>query len=107
MSKMKARFRLFRRGLRGATFYCIDTTTGKRSSLETKDPHEAKRLLHAKNETANLAAVNLKMARVYLQAADPQATSRTWQYVMDHIVEAILRARKELSRATKPFVVDS
>ena len=30
---MKTRYRLTRRGIRGDTFYCVDTMTGKRASL--------------------------------------------------------------------------
>ena len=81
---MKQRYRLFRRSW--GMFYWIDDTTGKQGSLKTKEPAEAKRLLHAKNETEHLPSFNLKMARVYLQAADPKAVTRTWQYVMDQIV---------------------
>jgi hypothetical protein len=30
---MKARYRLIRRGTRGGAYYCVDTKTGKRTSL--------------------------------------------------------------------------
>lgn len=83
---MKQRYRLFRRSW--GMFYWIDDTTGKQGSLKTKDPAEAKRLLHAKNETVHLPSFNLRMARVYLQASDPKAVTRTWQYVMDQIIAA-------------------
>src|ERR1039458_3696523 len=33
MNKMKTRYRLTRRGIRGDRFYCVDTTTGKRTSF--------------------------------------------------------------------------
>ncbi len=83
---MKQRYRLFRRSW--GMFYWIDDTTGKQGSLKTKESAEAKRLLHAKNETVHLPSFNLKMARVYLQASDPKAVTRTWQYVMDQIIAA-------------------
>ncbi len=82
--EMNQRYRLFKRSW--GTFYVEDIETGKQDSLETKDKKEAQRLFHAKNETAHLPAFNLKMARVYLQAADPKAITRTWQYVMDEIL---------------------
>lgn len=40
MLDMKARFRLVRRGSRGATFYCFDTVTRKRISLRTANERE-------------------------------------------------------------------
>jgi hypothetical protein len=32
---MKTRYRLIRRGIRNNAFYCVDTTTGKRTNLRT------------------------------------------------------------------------
>ncbi len=83
---MKQRYRLFRRSW--GMFYWIDDTTGQQGSLKTKESAEAKRLIHAKNETVHLPSFNLRMARVYLQASDPKAVTRTWQYVMDQIIAA-------------------
>src|SRR5437899_11717477 len=34
---MKTRYRLIRRGVRNGGFYCVDTKTGKRTSLRTDD----------------------------------------------------------------------
>jgi len=45
---MKSRFILFRRA---GVFYSEDTTTGKQTSLRTKDEAEAVVLLNAKNES--------------------------------------------------------
>jgi hypothetical protein len=44
---MKTRFNLFRRA---GVFYTEDTTTGKQTSLRTRDETEAKSLLNARNE---------------------------------------------------------
>jgi hypothetical protein len=38
---MKTRYRLIRRGTRCGMFYCVDTQTGKRTSLQTSDEAEA------------------------------------------------------------------
>ncbi|MBA4147120.1 MAG: hypothetical protein H0X66_03325 [Verrucomicrobia bacterium] len=54
---MKKRFRLIRRGNRN-TFYCVDTTTGKRESLGTGNPCEAERLISAKNEAVQHASMD-------------------------------------------------
>ena len=98
---MKERFRLFKRSW--GTYYVEDLHTGKQVSLDTKDKAEARRLFHAKNESHYMAGFNLKMARVYLQSADPLAVERTWQYVMDQITkdkkdDAQRRWRGEMKR---------
>jgi hypothetical protein len=38
---MKNRFRLIQRGRRGGTFYSVDSQTGRRESLGTKNSDEA------------------------------------------------------------------
>jgi hypothetical protein len=78
---MKERYRLFLR--RGSVYYAFDSTTGKKQSLDTKDPSEAKRLVISLNEAGKQPAMNLRLARVYLQHSDPAFSSRTWQNVMD------------------------
>ncbi len=79
---MKSRFILFRRG---ETFYCEDTTTGKQTSLRTKDEAEANTLLHSHNEAHRQPVLNLHIARTYLTAADPEIAKRTWQAPMDEM----------------------
>jgi integrase len=80
---MKQRFNLFQRS---GVFYCEDTTTGKQTSLRTRDRADAVRLLHTKNEAAHQPAMNLQIAQVYLQHGDPAMATRTWQDVMQQIV---------------------
>ena len=80
---MKNRFNLFQRS---GVFYCEDTTTGKQTSLRTRDRADALRLLHTKNEAAHQPAMNLQIAQVYLQHGDPAMATRTWQDVMAQIV---------------------
>src|SRR5665213_1719828 len=79
-SVMKSRFILFRRA---GVFYCEETATGKQTSLRTKDEGEAITLLNTKNEATRQPAMNLQIAQVYLQHADPTLAQRTWQDVMD------------------------
>ncbi|MGH7953937.1 MAG: hypothetical protein ACREFE_18720 [Limisphaerales bacterium] len=45
---MKTRYRLISRGSRGGKFYCVDTKTGKRSSLQTSNDDEANQSLPRK-----------------------------------------------------------
>jgi integrase len=80
---MKDRYRVFRRGW--GTYYCEDITTKKQESLHTRDRNEAHRLVAAKNEHDKAPSFSLHLARVYWQAGDPAAATRTWQNVMDEI----------------------
>ncbi len=80
---MKTRFNLFRRD--NGVFYTEDTTSGKQSSLRTKDETEAKSLLNAKNEAQRQPVLNLHLARAYLTASDPAFVERTWQTVMEQL----------------------
>ena len=68
---MKTRYRLIRRGIRGGSFYCVDTKTGKRTSLRTGDEDEARQIIEAKNNSDRQPALNLQIARAYLIATDP------------------------------------
>jgi len=81
-TQMKNRFILFQRS---GIFYCEDTTTGKQTSLRTRDREDAKRLLHVKNEAVHQPAMNLQIAQVYLQHGDPALATRTWQEVLAQI----------------------
>ena len=80
---MKARYRLFLR--RKSVYYAFDNTTRKFQSLDTKHRDEAERLLVSLNEADKQPAMNLRLARVYLQHSDPSFSSRTWQEVMDEM----------------------
>ena len=87
--RMKARYQLVRLSWRGGMYYCVDTQDKKRPrySLNTRDKAEATRLVAAKNEAGGQAAMNLALARVYLQHADPNASKRTWRQVLDTIIQ--------------------
>jgi hypothetical protein len=81
---MKARYRLFLR--RGRIYYAFDSQTGRHQSLGTRDQTHARRLVQAMNDAHNQPAMNLQLARVYLQPSDPEMAQRTWQSVMDEII---------------------
>ncbi len=83
---MKQQFKLYRRS--NGKFYAEDTTTGKQSSLGTRDKAEAHRLLHARNEAAYQPAFNKQMAKTYLAAGDPRVNTRTWQDVMGYLLQS-------------------
>ena len=82
--EMKQRYRKFKRTW--GTFYAYDNLTGNSISLKTKLRTEADRQVHAMNESESQPAMNLSLARVYLNGADPKLGTRTWQEVMEHIV---------------------
>ena len=84
---VKTKFLMFRSSKSGY-YYWQDNDTGKQATLGTTDKREAQRLLHAKNESycTPTSAINLQIARAYLDAADPKLHTRTWQQVMEQIV---------------------
>jgi len=63
---MKIRYRLITRGERGKLFYCVDTETGKRFSLKTKDSDAANQIVLAKNQSLRQPNLNLHIAKAYL-----------------------------------------
>ena len=84
----KKRFTLVQLGNRGGGFYCKDTQTKLRKSLETKNRAEAERLLIHKNEAAVASKnINRKIGLVYLADSDPEMGKRTWRMVMDDIIK--------------------
>jgi integrase len=89
---MKSRFILYRRS---EIFYCEDSKTGKQQSLRTRDEAEAKTLLAVKNEASRQPAMNLQIAQVYLQHADPDLAMRSWRDVMDRLMSMKCGPTKE------------
>jgi hypothetical protein len=82
---MKQRFRLYRRN--GGIYYIHDDETGKQESLHTRERVEASALFAAKTQAHRQAHLNLRLARTYLTATDPQAATRPWQVAMDELVK--------------------
>lgn len=82
---MTTRYRLTYRGHRGGMFYCVDKTTGKRTSLQTTDKDEAQQIIEAKNQAERQPVLNLQIAQAYLTASDPAWTQRNWQDVANRI----------------------
>jgi len=73
------------RGSRGGTYYCIDSKTGKRVSLQTADEESAQQLVDARNNAARQPEMNLQLAQVYLRHSDPALSARTWLNVMEQM----------------------
>jgi hypothetical protein len=70
---MKTRYRITRRGSRGDTLYCVDSQTGKRTSLHTADEDAAQEIVDAKNQAERQPALNLQIAKVYM-AMSPESS---------------------------------
>lgn len=83
---MKLRYRLIRRGERGDKFYCVDTLTGRRTSLATPNQDEASQIVLAKNQALRQPALNLQIAKAYLAGSDSGVATRTWQEAMEALV---------------------
>jgi hypothetical protein len=73
---MKNRFRLIQRGLRGGRFHCVDSETGGRESLGTKDSDEAAQPVLATNQSVRQPALSPQMAKAFLPASNVVDTKR-------------------------------
>ena len=67
-------------------YYLKNKITGEQTTLKTRDKEEALRLLAARNDSESQPHLNLALACVYMNGADPHLATRTWQEVMEHIV---------------------
>jgi hypothetical protein len=92
---MKTRYRLTRRGIRGDRFYCVDTTTGKRTSLRTANEDEARQIIEAKNQSERQPVRNLQIAKAYLAGTDNGIGTRVWQ----NAIEALTHTKQGANQA--------
>jgi len=83
---MKTRYRLVRRGVRNGAFYCVDTKTGKRTSLRTGNEDEARQIINAKNQALRQPVLNMQIAKAYLYGTDNGIATRTWQQALDALI---------------------
>jgi len=82
---MKTRYRLIRRGVRGGTFYCVDTKTGKRTSLGKHSEDEGRQIIAAKNQELRQPMLNMQIAKAYLYGTENGIATRTWQQALDSL----------------------
>ena len=80
-------------------FYCVDKTTGKRTSLQTTNRDEAQQLVNAKNQAERQPVLNLHIAKAYLAGADNGMTTRTWQHALDALSATKLAANQHRWRS--------
>ena len=86
MKTMTTRYRLMTRGCRSGKFYCVDKTTGKRTSLKTTDKDSAQQMVDAKNQAERQPALNYQIAKAYLAGTDSGMTTRTWQDAFNALI---------------------
>ena len=91
---MKTRCRLIRRGVRSGGFYCVDTNTGRRTSLGTGHEDDARQIVEAKNQAERQPALNLQIAKACLAGTDSGITTRTWQ----HVFEAVIAGKQDANQ---------
>jgi integrase len=91
---MKERYRLMRRGIRGGKFYCVDSTTGTRTSLATFDQDVAEQIVRAKNQALRQPALNLQIAKAYLAGTDSGINTRTWLDALNALMATKQAANK-------------
>jgi hypothetical protein len=99
MNNMTTRYRLTCRGIRGGMFYCVDKSTGKRTSLKTTDAEEARQLVAAKNQAERQPVLNLHLARAYLAGANKGLATRTWQHALDALIQTKLATNQQRWRS--------
>lgn len=92
---MKPRYRLIRRGIRSGAFYCVDSLTGKRTSLGKVDADGAKQIVLAKNQALRQPTLNLQIAKAYLAGSDNGVNTRTWRHAIETITGTKFGANKE------------
>ena len=96
---MKTRYRLTRRGIRGDRFYCVDTTTGKRTSLQTANRDEAQQIIEAKNNAERQPVLNLQIAKAYLAGSDNGIATRTWRQALESLTSTKRGANQDRWRS--------
>ncbi len=98
-------YRIYRRQASGY-FYLVDETQGKpkHTSLKTKDPQQAQRILDARLMGRTLPAMAAEVGRAYLREGDPEAASHTWRKVIEECVGCQKRnkaTQKRIENAAK------
>src|SRR6266404_4436037 len=92
---MNTRYRLTFRGIRGGMYYCLDKSTGKRTSLHTTNEDEDRQVVEAKNTATRQPVLNLQIAKAYIAGTDSGINTRTWQQAIEAVTNTKQGANKE------------
>ena len=79
-------------------FYCVDKTTGKRTSLQTTSQDAARQIIEAKNQAERQPVLNLQIAKAYLAGSDNGIATRTWQNAIETIMSTKMSTKQEANR---------
>jgi hypothetical protein len=80
---------------RDLLFYCVDSKTGKRTSLGKVTKEEGRQIVDAKNQAERQPMFNLQLAKAYLAGTDAEMPKRTWQHALQVLTETKRDANKE------------
>ena len=92
---MKTRYRVIHRGRGNGIFYCVDSKTGKRTSLGKSSKEESRQIVDAKNQAERQPMLNLQLAKAYLSGSNSEMSRRTWQHALETLTETKQSANKE------------
>ena len=91
----ETRYRLIHRGRGNGIFYCVDSKSGKRTSLEKVTKEEGRQIVDAKNQAERQPMLNLQLAKAYLAGTNAEMPKRTWQHALQVLTETKRGANKE------------
>jgi integrase len=80
-------------------FYCVDKTTGKRTSLKTSNRDDAEQIVEAKNNSVRQPVLNLQIAKAYLAGTDNGIATRTWQSALESLTNTKQAANQDRWRS--------
>ena len=92
-------YRIYRRKA-SEYFYFVDETKKKpkHTSLKTKDPKQAQRILDARLMGRTLPAMATEVGNAYLREGDPEAKSHTWRRVIKELLVCKKRGKSTQER---------
>lgn len=93
VDQLKTRYRLIHRGRGTGIFYCVDSKTGKRTSLGKATGEEGLQIVAAKNQAERCSTFN--SAKAHLAGTDADIPKRTWQHALEVLTETKRGANKE------------
>jgi hypothetical protein len=79
-------------------FYCVDKTTGKRTSLQPTNKEEARQIVKAKNQAERQPVLHLQIAKACLAGTDNGIATRTWQEAIEALISTKLGSNQHVGK---------
>jgi integrase len=76
-------------------YYCVDKSTGKRTSLHTTNEDAARQIVEAKNASVRQPILNMQIAKAYIAGSDNGINTRTWRQAMEALTNTKQGANQE------------